>query len=304
MKLTIVKIDEKGTTSDTIEYDGEPQHQAGFYPASEPNTGMVCGCRALWCYYRRGKRVATIQLKTYEREESFLRGRPTGLNSVAIIEGWNRRLKPFRIFWPESVEIVYGDSGFARYQRSMQLWLTDGKTQMQEPEQCDCTFSGCYLHPADDDAFHETMDISAAERNWISERDREAERDHQQSVKPTMNVTLKRKRKENSAKRKFVFKSNFCELWEGSRRLARIRAGMTANVTRELLDNVRHENHWTKWTDLQARHGFTRDNPREFFADSALGRVLWKLCERKVDTSSSQKDWLVRLNPKYDFGTK
>ena len=176
MKLTIVKIDEKGTTSDTIEYDGEPQHQAGFYPASEPNTGMVCGCRALWCYYRRGKRVATIHLKTHELEESFLRGRPTGIDSVIIPQEWNCRLKPFRIFWPARVEIMYGDSGPARYQKSMQLWLTDGKRQTKEPEQCECSLSGCYLHPADDDDFHETPLISTADRDWISERDREAER--------------------------------------------------------------------------------------------------------------------------------
>jgi hypothetical protein len=99
----------------------------------------------------------------------------------------------------------------------------------------------------------------------------------------------------------FVFKASFCELWEGMKRLASVRACKTTAVARDLFDNMRHKNRWASWTDLQKKHCFTRGNPDEFFKTTRLGQQLWALCERKQDTKNASSDWQVRLHPKHRF---
>lgn len=101
-----------------------------------------------------------------------------------------------------------------------------------------------------------------------------------------------------AVKRTFVFKDSFCQMCEGKKVLARIRAGKTTAVVRELYQRAKRKNAWVKWSQLKGSIGFTRDNPKEFFARC---RAHWAVCEAKPLTKAGCSDWEIRLNPAHDY---
>lgn len=149
----------------SVEYDGQPQSRYQVTDAClEAETGeQVFGCHVVWCYYKAGRRVATIVVD---------RG------NVAVQPSVAHRL---RRCWPECVEFGVPEQlrvdeteplGQDAKPRGGVAWMSDGQGASPWSFTLEMFFSDAvFLHPQDDKAYDAEENLTLADREWIVARD-------------------------------------------------------------------------------------------------------------------------------------
>jgi hypothetical protein len=147
MKLTVKETTKGRPTTRTVEYVGKPE----FRMERESS-----GWRMLWLYRNaKGQRVATVIFNRGTRDT-----KPSEINAL------RRR-------WPETIEIRHAVTQYGK------TWLRDENGTHPNPlKTSPYTYDEVFLHPEEDDAFDTcpVEIISDANRDWIAERDSNAER--------------------------------------------------------------------------------------------------------------------------------
>jgi hypothetical protein len=98
----------------------------------------------------------------------------------------------------------------------------------------------------------------------------------------------------------YIFQKNFCVLiQEGKSKplMKIIRVGKTSSVLRALQEAPKEK--WLSWNKLKSAHGFSKDNPKEFFCSQPKIISLLDLDQRPSKGNIS--DWKIRLKPDLYF---
>ena len=152
-----------------IEYDGKPECR--YIRTDEVAPADVTehrryGCHVVWCYYKGGKRVATVTV-TKLAHESTLK------ETNSLERCWPERFET--VFVADETDTVADDGtilGRASDEES-KAWMRNADGMRKDPVALSCLSDAVFMHPDDDAAFDSCEFLTCDDRKWITENDAE-----------------------------------------------------------------------------------------------------------------------------------